>query len=49
LRRNFGKAWGNSSTWKICQAPAADHFAEWIRAEIAKWRKVIRDGNISVQ
>ena len=30
-------------------ASTPDHFAEWIRAEIAKWRKVIRDGNISVQ
>jgi tripartite-type tricarboxylate transporter receptor subunit TctC len=30
-------------------ASTPEHFAEWIRAEIAKWRKVIRDGNISVQ
>jgi tripartite-type tricarboxylate transporter receptor subunit TctC len=30
-------------------ASTPDHFAEWIRLEIAKWRKVIRDGNISVQ
>jgi tripartite-type tricarboxylate transporter receptor subunit TctC len=30
-------------------ASTPDHFAEWIRAEIDKWRKVIRDGNISVQ
>ena len=30
-------------------ASTPDHFAEWITAEIAKWRKVIRDGNISVQ
>ena len=30
-------------------ASTPDYFAEWIRAEIAKWRKVIRDGNISVQ
>src|SRR5262245_10363020 len=25
------------------------HFAQWIRAEIAKWAKVIRDGNIGMQ
>ena len=30
-------------------ASTPDYFAEWITAEIAKWRKVIRDGNISVQ
>jgi tripartite-type tricarboxylate transporter receptor subunit TctC len=30
-------------------ASTPEHFAEWIRAEIAKWGKVIRDGNISVQ
>lgn len=30
-------------------ASTPEHFAEWIRAEIAKWGKVIRDSNISVQ
>jgi tripartite-type tricarboxylate transporter receptor subunit TctC len=26
-----------------------EQFAEWIRIEIAKWRKVIREANIAVQ
>jgi hypothetical protein len=26
-----------------------EHFTEWIKVEIAKWAKVIRDGNIGVQ
>jgi tripartite-type tricarboxylate transporter receptor subunit TctC len=30
-------------------ASTPEHFAEWIRSEIAKWGKVIRDGNIGVQ
>ena len=30
-------------------AGTPEHFAQWIRIEIAKWGKVIRDGNISVQ
>jgi tripartite-type tricarboxylate transporter receptor subunit TctC len=30
-------------------ASTPEHFAAWIRTEIAKWAKVIRDGNISVQ
>jgi tripartite-type tricarboxylate transporter receptor subunit TctC len=30
-------------------ASTPEHFAAWIRTEIAKWAKVIRDGNIAVQ
>jgi tripartite-type tricarboxylate transporter receptor subunit TctC len=30
-------------------ASTAEQFSEWIKAEIAKWGKVIRDGNIGVQ
>lgn len=30
-------------------ASTPEQFAEWIKAEIAKWGKVIRDGNIGVQ
>jgi tripartite-type tricarboxylate transporter receptor subunit TctC len=30
-------------------ASTPEHFARWIRTEIAKWAKVIRDGNIGVQ
>jgi tripartite-type tricarboxylate transporter receptor subunit TctC len=30
-------------------ASTPEHFAAWIRTEIAKWGKVIRDSNISVQ
>ena len=30
-------------------ASTPEHFAEWIKVEIAKWAKVIRDGNIGVQ
>jgi tripartite-type tricarboxylate transporter receptor subunit TctC len=30
-------------------ASTPEHFAEWIKLEIAKWGKVIRDGNIGVQ
>jgi tripartite-type tricarboxylate transporter receptor subunit TctC len=30
-------------------ASTPEHFAEWIKIEIAKWAKVIRDGNIGVQ
>ena len=30
-------------------ASTPEHFTEWIKAEIAKWGKVIRDGNIGVQ
>jgi tripartite-type tricarboxylate transporter receptor subunit TctC len=30
-------------------ASTPEHFAEWIKVEIAKWGKVIRDGNIAVQ
>jgi tripartite-type tricarboxylate transporter receptor subunit TctC len=30
-------------------ASTPEQFSEWIRAEIAKWGKVIRDGNIGVQ
>ena len=26
-----------------------DEFADWIKTEIAKWGKVIRDANITVQ
>src|SRR5262245_5730600 len=31
----------------VASTPA--HFADWITTEIAKWAKVIRDGNIAVQ
>jgi tripartite-type tricarboxylate transporter receptor subunit TctC len=30
-------------------ASTPEHFADWIKSEIAKWAKVIRDGNITVQ
>ena len=30
-------------------ASTPEHFAEWIKVEIAKWGKVIRDANIGVQ
>jgi tripartite-type tricarboxylate transporter receptor subunit TctC len=30
-------------------ASSPEHFADWIKVEIAKWGKVIRDGNIGVQ
>jgi tripartite-type tricarboxylate transporter receptor subunit TctC len=30
-------------------ASTPEHFAAWIKTEIAKWAKVIRDGNIAVQ
>jgi tripartite-type tricarboxylate transporter receptor subunit TctC len=30
-------------------ASTPQHFADWIKTEIAKWAKVIRDGNIAVQ
>jgi tripartite-type tricarboxylate transporter receptor subunit TctC len=30
-------------------ASTPEHFADWITTEIAKWAKVIRDGNIAVQ
>ena len=30
-------------------ASTPEQFSEWIKAEIAKWGKVIRDGNIGVQ
>jgi tripartite-type tricarboxylate transporter receptor subunit TctC len=30
-------------------ASTPEHFSEWIKVEIAKWGKVIRDGNIAVQ
>ena len=30
-------------------ASTPDEFADWIRTEIAKWGKVIRDANIGVQ
>jgi tripartite-type tricarboxylate transporter receptor subunit TctC len=30
-------------------ASTPEHFADWIKVEIAKWGKVIRDGNIGVQ
>jgi tripartite-type tricarboxylate transporter receptor subunit TctC len=30
-------------------ASTPEHFTAWIKAEIAKWGKVIRDGNIGVQ
>ena len=30
-------------------ASTPEHFAQWLRLEIAKWAKVIRDGNIGVQ
>jgi tripartite-type tricarboxylate transporter receptor subunit TctC len=30
-------------------ASTPEHFAQWIKVEIAKWGKVIRDGNIGVQ
>ena len=30
-------------------ASTPEHFAQWIGAEIAKWGKVIRDGNIALQ
>jgi tripartite-type tricarboxylate transporter receptor subunit TctC len=30
-------------------ASTPEHFAEWIKVEIAKWGKVIRDANIAVQ
>ena len=30
-------------------ASTPEHFADWIKTEIAKWGKVIRDGQISVQ
>jgi tripartite-type tricarboxylate transporter receptor subunit TctC len=30
-------------------ASTPEHFAEWIKVEIAKWAKVIREGNIGVQ
>ncbi len=30
-------------------ASTPDEFADWIKTEIAKWAKVIRDANIGVQ
>jgi tripartite-type tricarboxylate transporter receptor subunit TctC len=30
-------------------ASTPEHFADWIKTEIAKWGKVIRDGHIGVQ
>ncbi|MCX7314784.1 MAG: tripartite tricarboxylate transporter substrate-binding protein, partial [Alphaproteobacteria bacterium] len=30
-------------------ANSPDEFAQWIRAEIFRWRKVIRDANIALQ
>jgi tripartite-type tricarboxylate transporter receptor subunit TctC len=30
-------------------ASTPEHFTEWIKVEIAKWAKVIRDGNIGMQ
>ncbi len=30
-------------------ANTPEHFAQWLKLEIAKWAKVIRDGNIGVQ
>ena len=30
-------------------ASTPEHFSEWLKIEIAKWAKVIRDGNIGVQ
>jgi tripartite-type tricarboxylate transporter receptor subunit TctC len=30
-------------------ASTPEHFTQWIKIEIAKWAKVIRDGNIGVQ